>query len=297
MNMFVKALIATPLALLAFAGDSQAQFGWGGGRSGSSFNVGGRNGLSIGNSSYGYGSPFGYGNAYNGSNFSLGGRNGLNFSNSAYGNPYFGGQGSSFGIGGLNFGSSSYGSPYGYGTNSYSTPWGGLSVPSVGGYGYNSGYSSGYYPSSGYSSGYSSPSSGYYSSGYYSPSVSVPSYSSGTVIGGYSSGTPVYSSAGTIVTGSSSATLQMPSSGIVQASGTASGSGKYTVVVPDKAQVWFNGTKSTQTGTRHDFSFNQGGQVTIKVKWMNGSQEMTKEMMVNVNPGEESTIDLTHLLN
>jgi len=281
MNMFVKALIATPLALLAFAGDSQAQFGWGGGRSGSSLSIGGRNGLNIGNSSYGYGSPFGYGNAYNGSSFSLGGRNGISFSDSSYGNPYFGGQSSSFGVGGLNFGSSSYGSPYGYGVNNYSTPWGGVSVPSFNsGYGYNSGYSSGYYPSSGYSSGYYSP-----------------GYSSGTVIGGYSSGTPVYSSAGTIITSSPSATLQMPGAGIVQASGTASGSGKYTVVVPDKAQVWFNGTKSTQTGTRHDFSFTQGGQVTIKVKWMNGSQEMTKEMMVNVNPGEESTIDLTPLLN
>lgn len=276
MNMFVKALIATPLALLAFAGDSQAQFGWGGGRSG--FSLGGRNGVNFSNSAYG--NPYWGGN--NASSFNIGGRNGIGYSTNSFGNPYWGGQGSNFSVGGLNFGSSSYGSPYGLGVNSYSTPWGGLSVPTFGsgGYGYNSGYSSGYYPSSGYSSGYYSP-----------------SYSSGTVIGGYSSGTPVYSSAGTIITSSPSALIQMPNAGVVQASGTASGSGKYTVVVPDKAQVWFNGTKSNQTGTRHDFSFTQGGQVTIKVKWMNGSQEMTKEMMVNVNPGEESTIDLTPLLN
>ncbi len=264
MTLFTKILIATPLVLLSFVGESNAQFGRGG-RGGYG---GGYYGGGYGGGGYGYGSPYGYGGS--GINYSTKlGNSG--FLSVGTGNGY-GGSGISYGtrVGNNGFLSVGTGFNNGYG-NSY--------------YGNGYGYGNSYY-GNGYSSGYSTP---YYGNSYYSNGVMVsPSYAPTTSF---------YSPSGTVMSGS---TLQaMPAAGVVQVGATApaSAAGKYTVVVPDKAKVWFNGAMNNQTGTRRDFTSTGSGQLTIKVEWKNGDQQMSKEMMVNVQEGEQSTLDLTPLLN
>ncbi|WP_020473044.1 hypothetical protein [Zavarzinella formosa] len=220
-------------------------------------------GVGNGYGGYGYGRP-GYGG--------YGYGNGLGYGGYGYGNGYgYGGYGNGFSIGtrigNTNIGYSSY------------QPFGG------GGYGYGNsfGYGSPYYGSNSFSP--------VYTSGVGSPVYS----SSGTIVtSGY---TPTYASDGTIITSMPSTLRAMPSSGIVQASSTTDVSGKYSVMVPEKAKVWFNGAKNEQTGNKRDFTYTGAGQLAVKVSWMNGSQEMTKELWVNVNQGEQSTIDITPLLN
>lgn len=252
MTLFTKILIATPLVLLSFVGESNAQFGRGRGGYGGGYYGGGYGG------GYGYGSPYGYGGS------------GINYSTKLGNNGVLSvGTGNGYGGSGISYGTR-------VGNNGF------LSV----GTGFNNGYGNSYY-GNGYGYGNSYYGNGYnsgYGNSYYSNGVMVsPSYAPTTSF---------YPQSGT--------TLQaMPAAGVVQVGATspASAAGKYTVVVPDKAKVWFNGAMNNQTGTRRDFTSTGSGQLTIKVEWKNGDQQMSKELMVNVQEGEQSTLDLTPLLN
>jgi len=205
-----------------------------------------------------------------------------------YGGGYgYGGYGGGYGYGGTGI---SYGTRVGNGFLSVGTGTGGYGY---GGYGGGYGYGSPYYGSS-YGSSYGNsyyPSSVYSSGGSYYPSASST----------YAPATSFYQPGGTVMSGTvSGSTLQaMPTtSGVVQAGSTspASAAGKYTVIVPENAKVWFNGNKNDQKGNRRDFTSTGSGQLTIKVEWKNGDQNMSKEVTVNVQDGEQSTLDLTPIL-
>jgi len=143
------------------------------------------------------------------------------------------------------------------------------------GYGYYPGYGYGYYPYGygigagllglgrygyggygGYGgSGYSYPSTTSYS-GYYDPSSQQPAY-----------------------------TDQSPPN-----------NAEIRVLVPDpQARVWFDGNPTQQTGTERWFytpPLQAGANNTYRVRasWMQGGQEVTQEKVVNVNPGQSTTV-------
>lgn len=155
-------------------------------------------------------------------------------------------------------------SPYGYGNSPY-------------GYGY-SGY--GYRPGISLSIG-----SGYYGSGYYGS----PGYVMGS---GYS--VPAYTYGG--------ATYQEPYySGQVTQSfygGPQSSTAvtlRVEVPTPD-AQVWFGDTATSQQGTTRVFQSppldpNKNYQYTLKARWMENGKMVTRERQVNVQAGQEYTVN------
>lgn len=186
---------------------------------------------------------------------------------SGYHSGYYGGyRGGSYGgyRGGYGYGGyGGFGYPFlgGYGLG-YGLGYGGLGFGRYGGYG----YSSPYY----YSRGYSSP---YYSSGYY-----YPSYSSGY----YYPATPVIDS-GVIQTGGYA----------VPSAPAAAAAAQVTVLVPEGAQVWFDGKEAAATGTSRVFTSpvlqpGQSSVLAVKARW-DGSN---REMQLPIQAGDKMTVDL-----
>lgn len=175
--------------------------------------------------------------------------------------PYYGGYGYGHGYG--------Y-SPYGYGYSPYGY---GL------GYGHNSWYNPGY--SGGYSRGWPS----YYST--YTPSYySSPGYSSGYAYGTPSSGYQSFYPANT--------------GGTQYASNESQSMNNNTVFmemrVPPNAEVWFNGTKTQQTGMFRQFVSPQleaGKHYTydIRVTWNEEGRQVARTRKLDVHAGDRMSLD------
>jgi uncharacterized protein (TIGR03000 family) len=153
-----------------------------------------------------------------------------------------------------------YGYPFiGLGYGGFGYPYSGLGY---GGYGYGRPYYGG----------------GYYDNGYYSNGYGYPAgygYTAPVVPAGYSAGyTPSQPVAPAPVGDPAPATL--------------------TVIVPDGAQLWFDGTPSDQTGPRRTFTtppINPGQTQTVVVKMTTGGGPVT--MPLQLRAGDKTTVDLS----
>lgn len=144
----------------------------------------------------------------------------------------------------------------------------------IGGYGYghpfNSGYGYGGYPSYstyGYSSGYSDPY--YYGQSYYVPSYSYPAYSSGTP---------------------NTATMSYYQG----QNGQQSASLTVLLPMPD-AQIWVGDTAINGGGVQRQFQsppLDKGNYTyTLKARWMQNGQPVDQERTVNIQAGQNVTVD------
>ncbi|HJZ55851.1 MAG TPA: TIGR03000 domain-containing protein, partial [Gemmataceae bacterium] len=157
--------------------------------------------------------------------------------------------------------------------------------PHYGGFGYSPfiglGYGYPFYGGFGLGYGYGLGYGGYYGSGYYGgydpgyvrPGVAIPAdYTTPYQV------QPVYPAAAPAVTGDPApATL--------------------TVVVPDGAQLWFNGTASDQAGNRQTFTtaaINPGTTQTVQVKMVNAGGSPV-QLPLHLRAGDKITVDLTSL--
>jgi uncharacterized protein (TIGR03000 family) len=179
-----------------------------------------------------------------------------------------GGGGHGGGYGGYHGGYGGYGG-YGHGYGGYGHGWGGYGL----GLGY--GYGSSYYPSYGYS-GYTP---------YYSYSPSYYSYS------------PGYSDYGTYSYAPQTQTYQ---SFYPPADNTSQDNRVHFMVrVPDSnAEVFFEGTRTQQTGTEREFvspELTPGRTFTyhIRTRWMDNGQQRDETRDVNVRAGQALTVDFS----
>ncbi|MCE9561310.1 MAG: TIGR03000 domain-containing protein [Planctomycetes bacterium] len=205
---------------------------------------------------------------YGGGNYHHGGYSGGYRGYSGYGYGGYGGLGYPF-LGGYGLGYGGYGYG-GYGLGGYGLGGYGLGGYGLGYRGYGTGLGSGGYGYSyPYSSGYSYP----YSSGYSYPSTL---YNPGVV--------PLQIGSGVV---QASGINSIPSTAATPAPATV------TVMVPDGAQVWFNGNETNTTGSSRVFTSPtiQPGQSTtlsVQARW-DGS---TRSMQVPMEAGDNMTIDL-----
>jgi uncharacterized protein (TIGR03000 family) len=200
---------------------------------------------------------------------------------------------------GVGAGYGGYGYP-GYGYGGY-RPWG--YGYGYGGPGVSVGFQSGRYGavvgSGGYGyPGYGNPGYGYsyptWPGGYGQPwtAGSIPS-------GGYVAG-PTYPPVGIVtaggVPGSETGIMQVSSSSLVAAPA------KLDITVPADAEVWFDGTKSTDTGPQRKFvskELQPGVQdtFTMKIRWNRDGEERTQEFTVPIHAGEDARMDARPLLD
>ncbi|HEY7159215.1 MAG TPA: TIGR03000 domain-containing protein [Gemmataceae bacterium] len=73
---------------------------------------------------------------------------------------------------------------------------------------------------------------------------------------------------------------------------------RLTIIVPEGAELWFNGTKTSQTGTRREFDTppltpGQDFKYTIKSRWTEGGKPMEVTHAVQVRANTSQVIDLT----
>jgi uncharacterized protein (TIGR03000 family) len=195
------------------------------------------------------------GGYYGGSRGYYGGYRGYGYGGYGYGYPLFG---YGLGYGGLGYG-------LGYGSLGYGLGYGGYGLGS-GGYGYSYPYSSSYYSYPDYS-GYTYPD---YSSYSYPITTSTPVINSVVPASGVYSSIP-----------STSAPSSTPAPATV------------TVVVPENAQVWFDGKETSETG--HDRVFtsatlqpDQSSVLEVKARW-DGS---TRTMQLPIRAGDKISVEL-----
>jgi len=139
------------------------------------------------------------------------------------------------------------------------------------------------------------------------------SYAYGGNAGGYASGSYGYvngsypgtyvmnpNGIGTVVAGSpgdSSSRLSFFQSGDTNDGGPAiqTNAARIRVTLPDpQARVWVDGQQTSSTGMVRMFhtpELTSGGSYRIKVSWMEGGREVTKERTCAVNPGQTASLD------
>lgn len=278
-NIFWKTLLVAPALLLLAESEASAQQ------------------LRVG---VGIGNGYGYGNGFGSANRGYGGY-GSGYGN-GFGYPGYGGYGYGNGYGNRGFGSGGYGPGISIGI-------GGGSLGRSGSYGrdYSNGYyNNGYYGRS-YENGYSAPSTTYATpamnyqnspSGYGYPTTSNPIFyqpsSNMTYAAPQMMNMPAMQADGTIIQASAT---QGTNPGFWNTMSTAVGPAKCEFVVPSDAEVWFDGKKNDQTGTKREFestSLQPGMTTNLKVKIKSG--ENSREFTMPIRANEKSTMDLTSLV-
>jgi uncharacterized protein (TIGR03000 family) len=221
-----------------------------------------------------------------------GGRGGVGISIGTGG--YYGGYG---GYGSGYYGNRGY-SPYGYGLNNYGYGYGNYGYGNYGYgnrvWGYNPGLYAGNYGGLAYNSNYYGAN---YRPGYYGGlSYSGPAYTYGNYqpayYGGMSYSGPAYASYGPSMNYQSS---YPPGGGLSTQSENSAG---ITVVVPANAEIWFDGSKTQQTGPTREFmtpSLTPGKSFTyeVRARWMDGANEVDQTRTVTVTPGKTTTVNFT----
>jgi len=262
----------------------------GAGHGGGGGSRGGFSGGGFSRGGYGYGGGYGrgyggygYGRGYGG--YGYGGGYGRGYGGYGYGRGY-GGYGG-YGYGGYGYGRG-YGG-YGYGRGYYGRGY-------YGGFGYGPGYFGIYFPY-GYGNGYNSPvyalndtyaplsADGYKGSSAYSyaaPASPPPAMSNPAQADGY--GDP---------SGYSYAT---PASSRPAMVNEVSGAAVFRVRVPADALVWFNDSKTEQTGAVRQFVSPrlapvQAGVYDIRCRWEQNGRQMEQTRHVTVHAGDQLAIN------
>jgi len=159
--------------------------------------------------------------------------------------------------------------------------------------GYRGGYSAGYRGWGGYRGGYST---GYRGWGGYYPSYGYSSYPysgySSYPYSGYSSYPDSDLSATAPVIPPSSDIPDVPAASDAAAAGVAAADSRahLTVRVPDDAEVWLGGAKTTSTGPVREYAsppLNPGKRYfyEVRTRWSEGGQEVTQTQSVPVTAG------------
>lgn len=206
--------------------------------------------------------------------------------NGGYVQPNFGGY-----RGGLTpYGGGGYGNP---GFAPYQNGWG---------TGYNPGYGYGNYntPGYGYGNAYGNilnPGYGYnnaFAPSYYSPSYSNngPAYSGAAY--------PYYSARNPNPLPTNSYQSYYPPSGAFQGNDRqqTENSALIRITVPPDAEIWFDGSKTTQTGGVRQFrtpALEANGHYSyqIRARWMQNGQERNETRELQVQPNKQATLDFT----
>ena len=226
---------------------------------------------------------------------------GVGYSRPAYYGGYnrglghgYGGYGRGYGYGGYGLGGG-YGYGRGYGTGLY-----GLGL----GTGLGLGYGLGGYGLGGYNSGYGSYGLGYGGSGYGGYGLGYGGYGSGYPYSNYGYGAAAYGSVnpyayGTPPPNTSSSyyePLQQPTQGVQAAPND--GTVHLMVVVPENAQLWFNGTLTSKVGAQREFVspvLAPGKDFTyeIKARWMENGRPVEQARSIHVQADAWKVIDFT----
>jgi uncharacterized protein (TIGR03000 family) len=149
-------------------------------------------------------------------------------------------------------------------------------------------YGNSYYGRAGYYQGYG------YGSGYYQPFLGAGILGAGIIANSYYNSMPYYGVAPGIY--SYPAPLNSQQS-FYSGPANQQQPATMTVIVPTAdAQVWFENTATTQQGMERSFESpplepNHNFNYTIKVRWLDNGQTITQERRVNVQAGQNSTIN------
>jgi uncharacterized protein (TIGR03000 family) len=210
-----------------------------------------------------------------------------------YGRPYaYGIYGRGYGYG-LGYGGYSYGLGIGTGLG-YALGYGGY-APAYGGIGYG-GYSSAY---GGY--GYAAPGVAYPSGGYGYPATPYGNGSPDPYANPPSGTESNYPPAQQAVPQQAVPQRQLPSplrNPQEEQGPMEDNTAHLTVVVPEGAELWFNGTKTSQTGTQREFDTppltpGQDFRYSIKARWTEGGRPVEVTRTVQVRANSSQVIDFT----
>ncbi len=225
---------------------------------------------------------------------------------------YYGGYGRGLGYGG-------YGLGYGYGGYGLGLGTGlglglglGYGLGGYGGYGYG-GYGLGGY--GGYGSGYGGYGLGSGVYGYGAPASGYGGYSSGYPTGNGAYGVPPYGAANPYAPGSQPVNpeanypppqqpapqQQVPQQQVPQEPPPVQrneNTAEVTVVVPEGAELWFNGAKTSQPGTQRKFvtpALTPGEDFTyaLKARWIQDGRPVEQTRSIHVQANSSQVIDFT----